>query len=175
MSKVAVSRYLDEICAGGPEVVAKIESLLENFQTTPVGNGFIDIITPTDNIDSFIGSMTDLGIAINLVTLWCNCTPDNEVQYGCPHGYGGPRYESCYYSEMCEHDPFDAAESVPELITDDAAPTDLINKYNTAIREYVETGIKARPEYSPCLVPGFSLVVPKEWKRRSYQMPNTAG
>lgn len=175
MRNVAIVRYLDEVRAGGPKLVAKIEGLLENFRTTPVGDGFIDIITPTDNIDSFIGSMSDLGIAINIVTLWCDCTPGNELKYGCPHGYGGPSYESGYYSEICEHDPFDAAKSIPELITDEAVPADLINKYNTAIREYVETGIQGRPEYSPCLVPGFWLVVPKDWKRRSYKMPNTAG
>ncbi len=169
MTKAAVSRYLDGIRASEPELIAEVERLLEKSRTTPVGDGFIDIITPADNIESFLESMTNLGIAINVVTLWCDCTPNNKDRYGCPHGFGGPRYESGYYSEMCERDPFDVAKSYPDLIADDAAPEDLVNKYNAAVREYVETGIKSRPEYSPCLVPGFWLVVPKAWKRQSYQ------
>ena len=174
MSKIIVSEYLEGISEKEPDLITEIEGLLEKFQTTPVGDGFIDIITPADNIEPFIESMTNLGVAINVVTLWCNCTPANEAKFGCPHGFGGPRHQSGYYSEMCERDPFDVEETFPDLIADDANSAELVAKYNAAIREYTETGMESRPEYSRCLVPGFWLVVPKDWKRQSYRVPERA-
>ena len=87
MNKIVVSEYLNGIRVKESDLVSEIEASLEKYQTTPAGDGFTDIITPATNVEWFVESMTSLGVAINVVTLWCDCTPDNAARFGCPHGF----------------------------------------------------------------------------------------
>ena len=159
--------YLDRLRASQATVQSAIEVLIAQCGCLVVGNGFIDIITRLPMCDTFIDGVSRLGVAVTYITLWCDCTEQNKRLYGCPHGLGGPRYPGGFFSEMCERDSFDAAESGVDVRLQNTDPDAFVTACNALARDYVNVGIPLRPEFSPCLVPGFWLSVPDDWKRRS--------
>ncbi len=46
----------------------KVEEILEKHKSQPVGSGYIDLITSSNQIQSLISELTSIGIAINGVT-----------------------------------------------------------------------------------------------------------
>lgn len=157
--------YLNRLRESRMTLQPAIEMLIAECDCLVVGSGFIDIITRRPACDAFIDGATRLGVAITCATLWCECTPENERRYGCPHGYGGPMYPGGFFAEMCERDPFDVAEAGVDMGLQDTDPDGFVAACNEFVREYVRVGISLRPEFSPCLVPGFWLSVPFDWRR----------
>lgn len=113
--------------------------LLKKYKVQPVGNGYIDCII-VDDIYGFVKEITDANIHITLVTWWCYVTEENSKQFGCPHGYGGPKsnYYTGWFSEMC-HIP-------------DYTPSDNWDAY-----DYIVRRVKNEKYYLPCFVPGLFL------------------
>ena len=147
-----------------------IEALLAECESLPVGNGFIDLITPKERSEQLIAGVTELGVAIRGVTLWCDCTEENKIRYGCPHGYGGPRHGTGFFSEMCETDWFNVEDLGIDVSASDVDPESLVAICNDLARQYARVGMAQRSDYSPCLVPGFWLCVPAGWVRQSYMV-----
>jgi hypothetical protein len=160
--------YFAHLTESRGTVLPQIEALMAKCHSVPVGWGFIDVITRHEQCDEVIARLTELGVAINIVTLWCDCTEENKSRYGCPHGYGGPMHAAGYFSEMCERDYFDVKDFGVDLSAEIVDRASIITTCNKLAAEYVATGIKQRVDYSPCLVPGFWLAVPKDWKRQTY-------
>jgi hypothetical protein len=83
-----------------------IENVLAKFMVQPVGDGYIDLIISTTKAVTFIQSVTDIPIAIEGMSWWCNMTEENTNKYKCPHGMGGPtnKFGEGFFSE-CDHYP----------------------------------------------------------------------
>lgn len=165
--------YISRLSREASLLQHEIDAVVAKHAVCVVGTGYIDIITPMARTESFVDAATALGVMISAMTLWCDCTPANTRQWGCPHGYGGPRYgEDCYYSEMCGElefgvvswEPlFDGFESVMEAVA----------AQHRRVRTYLQVGIKEYRWYSPCLVPGFWLAVPDEWVNANHRAAPT--
>jgi hypothetical protein len=115
-------------------------------------------------VEQLLAELSGLGIAVHAVTLWCEATEGNKQRYGCPHGMGGPVHSGVWYSELCEPDPFDVERQGLNVSESDLEPLALASDCNSLVLGYCTTGILARPEYSPCLAPGFWLAVPEAWQ-----------
>jgi hypothetical protein len=64
---------------------------------------------------------------------------------------------------MCERDSFEP--NLPAMCSDSAHELEaLLRHCNAQAIDYVRNGMKRRQDYSPCLVPGFWLAVPDEWR-----------
>jgi len=161
-----IRAYLRSLEEDADRFRVELGQIIVRHRVRPVGNGFIDIVTPVARAESFLSDVTELGIAVNVITLWCDCTDENRGKYGCPHGSGGPAHEvgSGYYSEMCESDPFEITEDDVDPSGTGLDPPKLVEISNNHALRYVRIGMKSRLEYSPCLVPGFWLRVPETWK-----------
>src|SRR6478672_9085536 len=68
----------------------EIDNILRQFDVRPVGSGYIDVIAPLDKAQRLLDELSRLGIAVRVVTLWCEASEGNKQRYGCPHGMGGP-------------------------------------------------------------------------------------
>ena len=156
-------RYVRDLGARQNEVQPELDAFLIASDVHPVGWGYIDIITPLERCEDLVSRVTALGIPISMITLWCHCTDENRNRYGCPHGMGGPRCEDGFFSEMCERDSFEPmiSESCSDGVEDLVA---LLRACNAQAIEYVRAGMRRREDYSPCLVPGFWLAVPEDWR-----------
>src|SRR5450432_1232304 len=99
--------YIASLIEREDDVQPRIEALMDACHSRPVGKGYIDVITRQKYCDRFIAGATAIGVAIELITLWCDCSELNQARYGCPHGYGGPMHPTGYFSETCESDSFD--------------------------------------------------------------------
>ena len=158
---MSLASYLNHLEAHRMDVLPRLESLIECLEINGVGS-YIDLITRWEHVEAFLEGVSQLGVAIRAITLWCDYSPLNRERYGCPHGFGGPRNGEGFYSEMCEHEYFWLDETSFDFSQDDAVARSL-----TLAREYVYQGIPRRPDYSPCLLPGFWLWVPDDWERPS--------
>jgi hypothetical protein len=168
------NEYITQMEGRRSELIPAIEALMAECDSLPVGSGFVDVITRPPQVELLISGLTELKVAINVVTLWCDCTAVNIDRYGCPHGYGGPGHGDGYFSEMCERDYFNISDQGIDLAGCDGDLASIVNGANRLAMEYASMGMQQRHDYSPCLVPGFWLVVPKGWKRQSYRMPSDA-
>jgi len=152
-----------------------IAALVAEHSETIVGSGYRDIITRMSESDSFVNAISNLGVMINALTLWCDCTPENTARWGCPHGHGGPCYgKGCYFSEMCGELEFGVVEW-DSLFDAFSTITGAIEAQRVRILEYLHEGIEHYHRYSPCLVPAFWLAVPKEWRSPDYRAIATPG
>lgn len=161
--------YFSRLAKSKAVLMPRVEALLADCASLPVGWGFIDLITRKGRCDQLIAGLAALGVAIRGVTLWCDCTKESELRYGCPHGMGGPRHETGFFSEMCERDWFNIEDLGINASGRDVDPASLVSLCNNLAREYVWVGMTRRSDYSPCLVPGFWLLVPDDWRRQSYK------
>ena len=156
--------YWTRLTQSSSVVKGQVDRVLELFGAQPVGSGYIDIIVSPSKSEQFLAELTRLGIAAHTVTLWCEASEINKQRYGCPHGMGGPTRDGVWFSEMCEPDPFNAKDHGIDIDQSELDPFALAHECNSLTLAYVSTGIKDRPEYSPCLAPGFWLAVPKDWQ-----------
>jgi hypothetical protein len=162
---MATTPYVTSIAARRDSVLVDLERCVAEHECTVVGSGFIDIITRRQRCASFIERISHIGVAAYLVTLWCDCTPENQRRFGCPHGYGGPGHSSDgYFSEMCEKDPFEISNPDFDPRTSEREPAEVVRRCNAMVLEYCISGMEARPEYSPCVTPGLWLAVPDDWR-----------
>ena len=149
-----------------------LDKLIDEYEGYSVGIGYIDIIIVRNRIDSFIDALTNLGLAIESVSWWCNATDENKKKFGCPHGYGGPMTKFGWFSEMChDFDEIDEKE-IKHLERDytkenikrinDIAATIIKNKRTITYAD----GSYLVFEKNPCLTPGFWIRVPDDWRRR---------
>lgn len=163
-------KYLEYLEANREQKQLEIEKILERYKTEPVGSGYIDIITPIENVEKLINEFTNINVAIECVTWWCYCSDQNKIQYGCPHGMGGPK--SCYFDEWYSEMGFDfetfeiCLDEIKSLHYDEGSPKN-IQAINEKVKDYVNDSSKARG-YSQCLTPAFWLSVPENWKRINY-------
>jgi hypothetical protein len=145
------------------EVQPELDAFLVASDLHPFGWGYIDIIAPLERCEEFVSKVTALEIPIPMIALWCHCTDQNRQRYGCPHGFGGPACEGGFFSEMCEPDSFEP--SIPESRSDRSEDlATLLRDCNAQAIECVRAGMKRMEDYSPCLVPGFWLAVPEDWR-----------
>ena len=158
------NHYYKRLADASSGVQMELDRTLEIFAVQPVGTGYIDIIVPLAKSEKFLATVTTLGIAATAVTLWCTASETNKKIYGCPHGMGGPVHGGVWFSEMCERDPFDVKDHGISIEQSQLDPFVLAQECNSLALAFVSAGIKDRPEYSPCLAPGFWLAVPKSWK-----------
>lgn len=143
-----------------------IESILEKYEVLPVGNRFIDLILPREMTNDFIQELTNISIGVQYITWWCYCTPYSQKTYGCPHGLGGPGFGEGYYSE-CNGGEVDVAELVKTSFPS-TEPKGFAIECNRWVLDYFVKRFKTESFYSPCLNPGFWLLVPETWKREQY-------
>lgn len=169
------AEYISRVSLERSHLQREIDAVVASHAVRTVGTGYIDIITPMSRTESFINAMTTLGVMINAMTLWCDCTPANSRQWGCPHGHGGPSYsEDCYFSEMCGELEFGVVSWEP-LFDGFRSIVDAVAAQHQKVRAYLHEGIKEYPRYSPCLVPGFWLAVPDEWVNANHRAAPTPG
>jgi len=143
----------------------KIEELLEQYKSQPVGTGYIDIIVNMKLIKGLISELANIGVAINGVTWWCHCLDDHE-----PHGLGGPSsiYYNGWFSEMgVEYESLDLDDELYEKLETREVTRDQIEAINNSIILYVTEFTKNELFYE-CMYPAIWLHVPKEWKRKKY-------
>lgn len=117
----------------------KLNLLIKKYKVQPVGNGYLDCIVVENAVD-FVNELSNIGVNVTNISLWCHCTEKHKHIYNCPHGMGGPRskYYEGWFSEMCH---------VPLIDV----------KGNDMAINYITDRIKSEPFYSPCLVPGLWL------------------
>ena len=156
--------YFERLADPSSAVQKDLDRMLETFAVQPVGTGYIDIIVPLPKYEQFLAALTTLGIAAHAVTLWCTASETNKQIYGCPHGMGGPVHNGVWFSEICERDPFDVQDHGIGIEQSHLDPFALAQECNSLTLAFVSNGIKDRPEYSPCLAPGFWLAVPDSWQ-----------
>jgi hypothetical protein len=164
MTNLSSSPYLIGLATREAAVKPALDALIVRLQIRVVGDGYIDAITQLDRVEELLNELTRLGIAVTLITLWCDCTLDNKRKFGCPHGLGGPGHTNGFFSEICEKDYFNVANSDVVATTTDSETNRFVTECNQLAREYVVEGMKARSDYSPCFLPGFWLGVPDNWK-----------
>ena len=113
-----------------------IDDILKRLHIQPVGNGYIDLICPVENISEFIDCMEQLCITIKGFTWWCHVHGGHEA---C--GLGGPRsrYSDGWFSEI----PMD------DIIRFDS---------NEELKHYLLEIYPNSPQYKECYVPAFWLV-----------------
>lgn len=163
-------KYLEYLKGNSELNQIQIERLLEKYKTQPVGDGYIDIITPKDFIEPLLDGFTDINVAVECVTWWCHCSENNKNQFGCPHGMGGPKsnFFDGWFSEMgFEFETFQIPNEKFQNLNYDNELKNKIESINNRIKMYLYDLSKAR-EYSECLTPAFWLHVPDDWKRISY-------
>ena len=114
-----------------------LDRIIRELHIQPVGNGYIDLICPPENIGAFIDHMEELHIPIEGFTWWCHVRDGHH-----PCGMGGPlnRYGEGWFSEIYMKDI---------LRFDD---------YNS-LRCYLLEEYPNNPEYKPCYVPAFWLAL----------------
>lgn len=115
----------------------KVDKVIKRLHIQPVGNGYIDMICPKENIAAFVNEMDALGVRIYGFTWWCHVTDDHK-----PCGLGGPhdKYGDGWYSEISVLGDVVAVES------------------NDDVRRFFLETYPESKEYKPCRVPGFWLV-----------------
>ncbi|HBS45177.1 MAG TPA: hypothetical protein DEA91_13260 [Paenibacillus sp.] len=163
-------KYLENLRKNDKELQNKIETLLEKYQSYPVGSGYIDIITKYELSEKLIEEISNAGIAINAVTWWCHCSDENKKNHGCPHGMGGPKCTCCdgYYSEVgLDYETFEIAESEYNNLQTGVVTKDEIHSINQAVWNYIRE-YSYHERFSECLTPALWLHVPDEWKRIKY-------
>ena len=149
---------------------ASIERLLEKYKTQPVGNGYIDLILDKENSLNLIDELTELSVAVENLTWWCNVTEENKSKLGCPHGYGGPlnTYGEGWFSE-CVHYPDFEIPKLPDPIDEYAMSLSaFVEKCNRLAINYIKNILPTESFYSPCLYPGIWIDVPPDWIRKYY-------
>lgn len=164
MIDLSTSPYLIALAEHEAAVKPALDALITRLGIHVVGDGYIDAITPLESVGEFVNELTQLGVAVTVITLWCDCTPANKRKFGCPHGYGGPAHANGYFSEICEQHTFNAGNSGIVAPISNSETNRFVTKCNQLAREYVAEEMKARSDYSPCFLPGFWLAVPEHWK-----------
>jgi hypothetical protein len=95
-----------------------IDSVIMKLHIQPVGNGYIDMICPIENIGEFIDSMEQLGVKIKGFTWWCHVCGCHQ-----PCGLGGPKnkYGDGWFSEipMGEIICFESNEKLKQFLLED--------------------------------------------------------
>lgn len=76
---------------------SQIDQIITKLHIQPVGDGYIDLICPKENIAAFIDQLTALDIRIYGFTWWCHVTDGHDA---C--GSGGPKnkFGDGWYSEI---------------------------------------------------------------------------
>lgn len=160
--------YMQQLLAAADRYQDAIERLLEEYSVTPASNGYIDLIVGRESAGELIRKLARLPVAIEGLSWWCHVTPESRVQFGCPHGYGGPAnpFGPGHFSEtslllrVAEHGiDFDNPSLDPHL---------LAHECSRIACDYIEHDLIAEKLYSPCLLPGLWLHVPDSWRRRAY-------
>lgn len=157
------SAYWTRLADQAVGLKAKLDAALKAHKVEPVGSGYIDIITPPEIAEAFLEDLAQLGIASHTVTMWCKASDENKRRYGCPHGFGGPVQNGVRFSEMCETNPFDVTDYGINMEESALPPHQLASECKAKILAYIQQGMRARPEWSPCLWPGIWLAIPDDW------------
>lgn len=155
--------YLDQLRSNAQYYQTKIETLMEKYFVQPVGSGYIDLITSLDFVEKFIEELTSLGIAIEGITWWCHCSPENSNHYRCPHGMGGPlsRFFDGWFSEM-QIPMYEYAKEKHKLLAANDGLSDDVRSINEAALQYMRN-FQGSEQYIQCLYPAVWLLVPDEW------------
>lgn len=129
------------------DLKTRLDELLVKYKAEPVGWGYIDCLILNDDLSGFANELGVLGIRINAFTVWCHCTDENKIRYGCPHGLGGPKskYHDGWFSELCDGPFFELVE-------------------NKQIIDMVFNELPKKSWYSPCMVSAPWLDVPEGWR-----------
>ena len=161
--------YLQELNSNSEKYQRLIDDLLEKYQTQPVHYDYSEIILSLDDSLKFLEELTYINIAVEMVSLWCHVTPENEKLYGCPHGHGGPRdrFGEGWFSEWCELD-FYVKDYGINFDNENILPEFLVKQSNNIVKKYLEHDLPKHEYYLPCTYPSLWLYVPKKWKRIYY-------
>jgi hypothetical protein len=148
-----------------------LDRLIEMYDGIPVGTGYIDIILLRDRYQAFIQALTHINLAVEAVSWWCRVTEEHAAQYGCPHGYGGPKTQFGWFSKLC-HDVDEVVDASVLQALDRQFTSEAIQHINEAAlaliqhkqtMPYLEHTLFFRTH--PCLTPGIWVYVPDEWTR----------
>ena len=114
---------------------AAVDTIMEKLHIQCVGNGYVDMICPTQNIGEFIDYMEELGITIKGFTWWCHVCDGHQL---C--GLGGPRnqYGDGWFSEI----PMNKV---------------ICFESNEKLKHYLLVDYPNSHEYKECYVPAFWL------------------
>ena len=171
-NKSVLSPYYQNLQSNSEQLQVAIEGLLEKYQVQPVGTGFIDLILEKGISLNLIGELTELSVAVENLSWWCNVTPENKLKYGCPHGYGGPikKHGKGFFSECAQYPDFEILR-LPDPVNEyEMSPKAFADKCNLLATDYIKNIFPTESFYSPCLYVGIWIYVPSDWKRKYYAM-----
>ncbi len=120
----------------------QLDDIIVKYEITTVGNGYIECICPSKNIENFLDEVGKLNIKVDGFHWWCFSPSDDSHK---PCGMGGPKVKNGFYSEINMQN-FYEFETI-----------NLMKQY--LLYDYKETA-----DYKPCFNPAFWLNVPKSWK-----------
>ena len=151
-----------------------LDSIIEVRKGQHIGNGYKEIVIKRENIENFINDLNIHHFIIDAVSWWFYCS---ELDKKSKYGYGGPKskYFSGWFSELC-HD-FDEMEMehISEIMGDNKLNyVEIINSrfkdivYNKKTVKYFDGGFLTFQRDTE-LIPGFSILVPEEWKNNEIE------
>ncbi len=163
-------QYLAALDQQQHTIQQNLNKLIDDYGAHPVGNGYIDIIVLRDRYVNFIDALTDLNLAIEYITWWCHATDEHKVQYGCPHGSGGPMTKFGWFSEITFSDDEIDKQLIQELELNFTPEN--INKVNIVAASIIENkkidsfadGNSLIFQENECLTPAFWIRVPDNWR-----------
>jgi len=163
----SLSPYFENLHSSPEHIQLALESLFEKYQVQPVGDGYIDLIVDRARALELIAELTDLRVAVERLTWWCNVTPENQSKYGCPHGLGGPlnRSGAGCFSECHDYPDFAIREQPDPVDEHSRSAQAFAAKCNQLAYDYLKDVFQSAGFYSPCLYVGLWLHVPYEWPR----------
>ncbi len=160
---IKITPYFQQLLVRGSEIQGEIPYILEKFEVFPVRNGLMDLVVEWNHFLGLINAFSQIKVAVYSFSLWCKNTPENKIRYRCPHGRGGPVCKNGFLSEMYFVPKF-ILKTYNVDISDPAIEADeLISRANNTILKYFETEFKKELFYSPCLLPGLWLLLPRGW------------
>jgi hypothetical protein len=162
--------YMQNLHDNHEQFQVVIDDLLQKYKVQPAGDGYIDLILDCKSSLQLIDELAKQAIAIETLTWWCNCTPESELKFGCPHGMGGPtnKFGDGWFSE-CDHYPdFVVAEQQSSLDEASMEPDIFADECAKLVINYIEKKLPDERFYSPCLHPGLWIYIPDYWQRKYY-------
>jgi hypothetical protein len=148
-----------------------LNDLIDRFEGTPVGTGYIDIIVLRDRCFEFINELTKLDLAVEAVSWWCLATEENQRNLGCPHGSGGPETKFGWFTEIYQE--FDGLEEDELFQLDHEFNRQAITTTNLKSIAIIKEKKMVNPtdgkqltfNKTACLTPGIWVYVPSDWTR----------
>ena len=166
--------YLDSLDKNQATIQPAIEQLMAECVAYPAGRGFTDLITRREHCKRFLDGLTEIGVVVRWICLYCDHTPENEARYGCPHGAHGYQHDGGFFLDPLHvYDRYSVDDMWVSANAVAGRDFRLVDVCNALAAAYVEDCIRSQAGMLPCMAFAFSLAVPEGWTRATYR-PLTA-